>query len=336
MSRQTDNLAPLGVPSTKTAAPLEATALRGAERSLGDQLRSGQLLVAVTGGPDTAAPVAVAHALEQRYATTVSAIQVIDISAAPLPTPLPSAFALARKLIGDGPYEADARALREQFAELLGVPNAWPVNIALGTPVTEILRHAEAHGAALIVMGLRHHGTVDRLFRDETTLAVARHAHAPVLAVVPAMRGLPRRAVVGVDFGPASIRAARAALDVLARPVNRGSALLRLVYVDRGAGDAAREESGERVIVRLGVKAAFEQLIRELDVPAEIHVDSTTLYGEPSVELMAFATESEADLIAVGSQRHDRVERWILGSVTAEIVRDGRCSVLVIPPPRDR
>ena len=337
MSRQTDHTAPLGVPSTNSTAPVEATTMGAGERSLGDHLRAGQLLVAVTGGPDTAAPVAVAHALERRYTTGVSAIQVLDISAAALPTPLPSAFALARKLIGDAPYEADARALREQFAQLLGVPIEWPVNIALGTPATEILRHAEAHGAALIVMGLRRHGTVDRLLRDETTLAVARRAHAPVLAVVPDVRGLPRRAVVGVDFGPASMRAARAALDVLARPVTRGSALLRLVYVDRGVGDDAREgSSGEGVIIRLGVKAAFEELIRELEIPKEVHVDSTMLHGEPSVELLAFATESEADLIAVGSQRHDRVERWILGSVTTEIVRDGRCSVLVIPPPPDR
>jgi nucleotide-binding universal stress UspA family protein len=34
----------------------------------------------------------------------------------------------------------------------------------------------------------------------------------------------------------------------------------------------------------------------------------------------------------VGSLRHDRVECRILGSVTTEIIRDGRHSVLVIPP----
>ena len=29
---------------------------------------------------------------------------------------------------------------------------------------------------------------------------------------------------------------------------------------------------------------------------------------------------------------HERLERVILGSVTTEVIRDGRCSVLVIPP----
>src|SRR5262245_20748166 len=39
--------------------------------SLGYALRTGRLLVAVTGGPDTTAPVTVAHALEQRNVTAV-------------------------------------------------------------------------------------------------------------------------------------------------------------------------------------------------------------------------------------------------------------------------
>jgi nucleotide-binding universal stress UspA family protein len=303
------------------------------EASLGDQLRNGTILVAVTGEPDTAAPVTAAFALEQRYAPRMFAIRVIDISDSPLPAPLPSAFTLARDLIGDAPYAEDERALREWFADVLGRPNEWPVHIALGTPAHEILRRAEAQGAALIVMGLRPHGALHRVFQDETTLAVARRARSPVLGVIPELRGLPRTAVVGVDFGPASIRAARAALDVLASPTSGAPVSLRLVYVDRNAGDGEREDAaGEALIRRLGVASAFEQLVRELDAPPGVVVQWTVLNGEPGKELLAFATETHADLIAVGSLRHERVERWILGSVTTEVVRDGRCSVLVIPP----
>jgi len=303
------------------------------DTSLGDTLRTGRLLVAVTDGPETAGPVTVAHALERRYAAAVSAIEVIDISNAALPGPLPAAFTLARDLIGDAPYANDARARRQQLSQLLGEPNDWPVHIALGTPATEILRHGQAQGVGLIVMGLRRHGLVDRVFRDETTLSVARRAHAPVFGVVPGLRGLPRNAIVGVDFGPASIRAARAARDVLASPASGAPVSLLLVYVNPYAGGAGWEENaGEALIRRLGVAAAFEQLVRELDVPKEVMVDWAVVNGQAGTELLAFATERGADLIAVGSQRHERVERWIVGSVTTEIVRDGRCSVLVIPP----
>jgi nucleotide-binding universal stress UspA family protein len=109
--------------------------------------------------------------------------------------------------------------------------------------------------------------------------------------------------------------------------------MLRLVYVDRSGVEGRREDTaGEALIKRLGVDSAFEQLVRELAAPPGVHVECVTRHGVPAAELLACADESRADLIAIGSLRHERLERWILGSVTTEIVRDGRCSVLVIPP----
>ena len=301
--------------------------------SLGDRLRHRPIVVAVTGEDDGAAPVRVASVLEQRFGSAVSAVQVLDVS--DVPAPLHSAFTFARELIGDAPYAEDARARRRQFSDWLGKPNEWPVHIAVGSVPHDILGYAERQDAALIVMGLRHHGVVDRVLRDETTVTVARRAHGAVLAVAPSLQGLPRRAIVGIDFGPASIRAARAALDVLVRPAPTNTLVLRLVYVDPSCVDGAHEDTaGEALIKRLGVEAAFEQLVRELGAPPGVRVEFVTRHGSVAEELLACADESRADLIAIGSLRHERLERWILGSVTTEIVRDGRCSVLVIPPPR--
>jgi len=311
----------------------EAGVASQAVASLGDRLRHRPIVVAVTGEADGAAPVRVASALERRFGSAVSAVQVLDVS--DLPNPLPAAFTFARELIGDVPYAEDARERRRQFEEWLGKPNDWPVHIAVGSAPYQILGYAERQQAALIVMGLRHHGVIDGVLRDETTLTVARRAHGAVLAVVPTLQGLPRRAIVGIDFGPASIRAARAALDVLLHPAPTNSLVLRLVYVDRSGVDGAHEDTaGEALIRHLGVEAAFEQLVRELGAPPGVRVELVTRHGAVAEELLACADESRADLIAIGSLRHERLERWILGSVTTEIVRDGRCSVLVIPPPR--
>ena len=301
--------------------------------SLGDQLRCCPVVVAVSGDPSGAGPVCVASALGARYGSRVSAIQVLDVSDLPLPTPLPAAFTFARNIIGDEPYAEDAGARRRQFSDWLGRPNDWPVHIAVGAPASEILRYAEGQGAALIVMGLRHHGVVDRILRDETTLTVARRARGAVLGVTSTLIGLPHRAIVGVDFGPASIRAARAALDVLGHRPSAEGTMLRLVYVDRSGVEGRREDTaGEALIKHRGVDSAFEQLVRELAAPPGVHVECVIRHGVPAAELLACADESRADLVAVGSLRHERLERWILGSVTTEVVRDGRCSVLVIPP----
>jgi universal stress protein E len=304
--------------------------------SLGEQLRYCPIVVAVSGEPGDAGPVRVASALEARYGSHVSAVQVLDVSDLPLPTPLPAAFTFARDLIGDAPYADDAGARRKQFTDWLGDPNEWPVHISVGAAAYEVLRYAECQGAALIVMGLRHHSIVDRILRDETTLTVARLAHGAVLAVTPTLIGLPRRAIVGVDFGPASIRAARAALDVLGHRPSAEGTMLRLVYVDRSGVEGRHEDTaGEALIKRLGVDSAFEQLVRELAAPPGVHIECVTRHGLPATELLACAGESRADLIAIGSLRHERLERWILGSVTTEVIRDGRCSILVIPPTHD-
>ena len=303
--------------------------------TLGDQLRYCAIVVAVSGEPASAGPVRVASALRARYGSRVSAVQVLDVSNLPLPVPLPAAFTFARNIIGDAPYAEDARVLRAQFSDWLGRPNDWPVHMSVGAPSGEILRYAESQGAALIVMGLRHHRLVDRILRDETTLTVARRARGVVLGVTPTLTGLPHRAIVGVDFGPASIRAARAALDVLGHGTSAEGTLIRLVYVDCSGVEGRHEDTaGEALIKHLGVESAFEQLTRELAAPPGVHVECVTRYGVPAAELLACAEQSRADLIAIGSVRHERLEQWILGSVTTEVVRDGRCSVLIIPPTR--
>ena len=317
--------------SSTTHAGPSADALTGsAARSLGAALPSSPIVVAVSGDADGAAAVRVAAALGERYASPILPIQVLDTSG--IPGPLPYAFGLARDLIGDVPYEADMRARRRQFVKWLGKDVDWPVHVDVGTPASEILKFAERQRAGLIVLGLRRHGVVDRVLRDETTLNVARRARTPVLGIVPTLAALPRQAVVGVDFGPASARAARATLDVLTAGATADDpAVLHLTYVDRN-GDTRETTAGESVIARLGVAAAFRELVHNLVPPAAVRIETVIRRGAPAEELLAHADEVGADLIAVGSLRHERVDRWLLGSVTTAVVRDGRCSVLVIPP----
>ena len=101
----TSNHVPPGVPGL---TPLGS--------SLGAQLTYCPIVVAVSGEADAATPVRVASALEHRFGSRVSAVQVLDVSDLPLPVPLPAAFTVARDLIGDAPYAADVRARREQFS----------------------------------------------------------------------------------------------------------------------------------------------------------------------------------------------------------------------------
>jgi nucleotide-binding universal stress UspA family protein len=206
---------------------------------------------------------------------------------------------------------------------------SWPHETAVGAPAAEIVRLAEAHGSDLIVLGLRAHAFLDRMFRDETALSVMRHASVPVLAVTPLTDRLPRRIAVAIDFSRASIAAARAALTLLD---DDGS--LMLVYVEPPAEPRAPEAEGYTTIYAQGLAAAFTRLRQELSSRTKARIETVVLHGAVATELLSFAKRAEVDLIAVGSQRHSIARRAVVGSVTTALARAASCSLFVIPPGR--
>jgi nucleotide-binding universal stress UspA family protein len=199
--------------------------------------------------------------------------------------------------------------------------------VSVGAPATEIVRLAQAHASDLIVLGLRSHAFLDRMFRDEIALSVMRHASAPVLAVTPLLTRLPKRIGVAMDFSRASIAAARAALTLLD---DGGS--LHLVYVEPPGEPRSPDAEGFTTIYSQGVAAAFNRLRRDLSAGTTAQIEAVVLHGNVTAELLSFARRAELDVIAVGSQRHSVARRAFVGSVTSALARAGSCALLVIPP----
>jgi len=187
---------------------------------------------------------------------------------------------------------------------------------------------AKRIGAGLVVLGLRHHGRIDRVTHDETVLNVMHLTGCPVFGVSKTLTSLPVRVLVAVDFSQASQDAARAALSI----VGPGGKLV-LAYAAQITGYDSSD--GETVIHDLGVKAGFEALAAELQ-RAGAAVDHVVLHHEaprPVADLLLdYAHEMRADAIVCGSARHGRIDKWMLGSVSTELVRAGTTSVLVFPP----
>ena len=244
-----------------------------------------------------------------------------------------------RMAVAHGASEADRRAgwlsdIQRQVGSCAGAPAArgcpWPVDLAVGRPAATILQEARRRGVGSIVVGLRPHGTLDRLFRDETALLVVRSSAVPVLAITPALTGLPRRVIAAVDFSRASLEAVRAALSV----IGEGGTLL-LAHAQPEIAFAPEKGDGCDDTYAQGVAGAFERLREQLDVPAGVTVESVALCGAAVPELLALIDRTGADLVAVGSQS-GALERGApqctaLGSVTRALVRVGRVSLLVAP-----
>ncbi len=69
-----------------------------------------------------------------------------------------------------------------------------------------------------------------------------------------------------------------------------------------------------------------EKAGREAGVP----MVSEVVYGEAAEEIMSYAEENEMDVIVIGSSGAGRVRRALLGSVSAKVASQARCSVYIV------
>jgi nucleotide-binding universal stress UspA family protein len=163
------------------------------------------------------------------------------------------------------------------------------------------------------------------VFGTETALHVLRLTDRPVLAAAPDAIALPTRAIAALDFTPASVRAALAALDVLG-----DGATLTLVHVRPFVDTTSAVMTDWETAYNRRVEAL---LARTADViverRADVRLESLTLAGEPAEAVLSLAEQRAAHLVAVGT-----LERLILGSVATAILRRAGCSVLACQQPK--
>lgn len=203
---------------------------------------------------------------------------------------------------------------------------AWTQQIMIGNSANQIAKAAERRGADLIILGRSQRRMVDRLITGETTLQVMRCSSVPVLVVEEEM-AKPTTAVVAVDFGPASMRAARLALDLLG-----GRGTLYLVYVEEpidlfpGATIAPvpQHYPGEVIVL-------FRRMIEQLRAPAGVVVETVMLNGTPVPAIEEFCERVGADLLSAGTHGLSRVACFFLGSVSTGLVRRMRIPIVITP-----
>ena len=121
----------------------------------------------------------------------------------------------------------------------------------------------------------------------------------------------------------------------IARAIANDDALLVLAYVPPIT--ALLGDEGEQMIHDLGVSCAFARATRELGndgVTFDHIVLQHDLSESTAATILRFAEKTNCDLIVAGSTRPGRIERWMVGSVSTELVRDGSRSVLIVPPRR--
>ncbi|HEX7291996.1 MAG TPA: universal stress protein [Conexibacter sp.] len=232
----------------------------------------------------------------------------------------------------------DAEAKLERARAWLGGGGAADLRAVAGPSPSHVLHElAEASDALAVVVGATHHGRALRLLTGSTPDAVLNHAPCPV-AVAPAGyrdaahgAGGVRRLAVAFDGSPE----ARHALEVAAGFARLAAARLRVVTALNTAAagvypppplDAAsyeqlaqiaRDEARTRLdeaLAAVGPDVVAEGVVREGDVVAELVEDAQT-----------------DDLLFTGSGGKGPWRRVLVGSVSAHLLREAPCPVIVVP-----
>lgn len=235
----------------------------------------------------------------------------------------PTAQEIRRILVAAGATRIAGGAVH--LAELLA--SRWGAvseNLASTSP-TEIAARALSLDADIVLIGLGRRRISDQTLDDETALEVVRLTSAPVLAVPPRVRTLPTTALVAMDFGEASIRAAQAALLVMDRP-----ATLHLVHIDTTYEPLPGEVIGPSARYAVNFRPMFDVVEREFRQPADVAFERVVVpLGDPVAELLGYAAANAAELIVAGNNGKTVTERLRLGSVSTGLVRSAQCAVLI-------
>jgi nucleotide-binding universal stress UspA family protein len=216
--------------------------------------------------------------------------------------------------------------VKQQIAEVSRDPTGWTIEVRDGDPAKVIARTAHELRARVVIVGLGHHDLLDRLFGSETALHTLRSCKRPVFAVAPSYDHLPTRAIVATDFSVASVRAARASLELLDT--------ISMVYLAHVAPRLELQPEAFAAWMSLygeGVTPAFERVKAELGLPARVTVEPITLQGKPSREVLEFARSSKIDVIITGSRGAGLIDRMLVGSTATGLIRGAQCSVMAVP-----
>lgn len=279
------------------------------------------LLVSVDGSRASGAALRVASELARHHGTAIEALLVEP--------PFPAAVRgvridpLSLREIEIPRSTRFARVQRQLCASLHDVP--WSLRVEFGRVAPTIAEAARACDARLIVMGLSARQTPLRLASRATSIRVLRRANIPVFAVPETAHDLPCTAVVGVDFSPASLHAARETCNLLGRP-----ATVHLVHVRADIDWPIADVGGWSEIYQTGLSAVLEKLAAKLSGDG-LSVQSRMTSGNVAEALLRVVERERADLVACGSHGCGPVEHFLVGSVPTTLVRDAHCSVLVAP-----
>jgi nucleotide-binding universal stress UspA family protein len=280
------------------------------------------------------------HALDQARALAKwyeADITVLHVSGVPPPVAPPAGIVEAYPPL---PLP-DSQQVSEEVRRFCGLDDALEaqrirVVVVAGSPAPEIVKHAAALPADLLVMGTHGRSGFERLFLGSVTEKVLRSVRVPVLTVPPPVQRvgavLYKTILCPVEFSDPSTRALEYALR-LAKEADARVILLHSIEAladETVLGDVSHFSVREyyRYLeedARARLKSAVPEGARVWCTPEE-----RVVFGKPYAIILQTAEEVNADIIVMGVHGRGALNRFLFGSTTYHVIREARCPVLTL------
>ena len=289
----------------------------------------------------------------QRAGLPAENVEALVVSVGEVWLPPPEPDQVADENFPPGLREARERAAQvmeeaEQLAERGSKRvqhnfSGWQVShdVRNGSPGFEVLQCAREWSAELIIVGSHGRNALGRLMLGSVSQKVLTESSTSVHVgrPNPGSGKSGERILIGVDGSPAALAAVRAVAKrnwtegselriVVADDVLRGNPIWLLIPPVRDFLEEVRTE--DRTQAEQFAIAAAKELRAGLG-DRNITVSSVVHAGDPKQVLVKQAEEFGADCIFTGATGFSsRLERVILGSVSAAIAARAHCSVEVV------
>lgn len=221
--------------------------------------------------------------------------------------------------------------LSRTLCDIDGVDADWLVQV--DDVFAGILTAAEASSADLIVIG-PHRSRLSDVFVGTTAERVVRRSSRPLLVAIETPVAHHRRTLLALDFDQASKNAARKALAmgvfdhtgvvVMHAFDAPGEGMMKRTF--QPAPDIAEYVKSEGRAARSELK----ELLAELDLPPTSETIAS-INGSPARTILEAARRTHSDLLVLGTNQRKGFDRALVGSVTADVIRDARRDILIIP-----
>lgn len=208
-------------------------------------------------------------------------------------------------------------------------------NVVLkGRPVDEITQYLNQQKSSYLVLGLKSHNFVEKLFIGSIAAACFREAPCSVLGFHPESSDVPEKVMYACDFSNSNMRAFEE-FDLISSKISGNGTLYHIVNPQsiRWEHQVSKLPTTMDSLMdqeKLFAQENFDNMKKDMKAPEKVNVlIEHTLETRPEFQIIETIEKQNIDLVVVGAHNYTGMQRFLMGSTSQFIIDHMPCSVLV-------